>query len=82
MKRFLLCLLALLLLAGCGEKAPQPVKLDDSFVIVCGEEEMEAAVCLQTTLAQRCGLELEIGEAAQGARTVTLAVDESLEKGQ
>lgn len=85
MKRFVILLVCLLLLlAGCGEV--REVALDDSFVIVCAEENgpvREAALSLQVALIQKCNLELEVvAEAKKDAKTITVAVDEALEEGQ
>ena len=83
MKRFILILLAMLLLTGCGAQEVKDVKLDSSFVIVCEEAGMQAALSLQTTIKQKCAMELEIvSQAPKDARTITVAVDGSLKEGQ
>lgn len=84
MKRFALLLLCLLvLLVGCGKN--QDVILDDTFVILCAEESgsvREAALSLQVALMQKCNLELEVvTEAPAEAKTITVAVEDSLEDG-
>lgn len=83
MKRFMLCLLALLLLVGCGAQEIKDVKINDSFVIVCEDEGMQAALSLQTTIKQKCAMELEIvSQAPKDAKTITVAVDTSMKEGQ
>ena len=88
MKRILCSLLIVVmllsLLAGC-QKKEQSITLDSSFVIVCAEETgvvNQAAKSLQLSLAQKCGLELElVKEAPAGKKTITVAVDASLAEG-
>lgn len=86
MKRIVALLLcAVLLLTGCGQK-DQEITLDESFVIVCAEESgavRQAALSLQVALEQKCNLALEVvTEAAEGSKTITVAVDSALEEGQ
>lgn len=85
MKRLLVCILALLLLGGCGAQEPEEVTVDGGFVIVCAEEgdALQAALSLQTAISQKWELELEVvSEAAKGGKTITVAVDEALKEGQ
>lgn len=84
MKKLLCALLALLLLCGCGAQAPQEVTVDESFVIVCGEDPVlnQAAISLQANLKHSCGLELELAaQAPAEGKTVTVSVDSALEAG-
>ena len=85
MKRILCGLLCALLLAGCAiadPAGPEEIKLDANTVIVSAAETLQAAQSLQVTIAQKCGLELEIKEAAEGGTAIVVAVDSSLAEGQ
>ena len=84
MKRFLSIVLSSMLLLGCVgcAKEVKEVTLDESAVIVSSQETMQAALSLKVTLAQKCGLDLEIKEAAEGGTAIVVAVDESLADGQ
>ena len=84
MKKFLSCLLAaaLLLLCGC-DTAPKDVTIDSTFVIVAAEDAQPAAQSLQITIAQHTALELPlVTEAAEGAKTITVAVNDQLAQGE
>lgn len=84
MKKLICCLLAasLLLLLGC-DAASKEVTIDSSFVIVAADDAKQAALSLQTTIAQHTGLQPElVTEAGEGANTITVAVDAALAEGE
>ena len=85
MKKLVCILLALLLLCGCGAKAPTEVTVDSTFVIVCAEDVVltQAAISLQSNLKYGHGLELELATAAPAeGKTITVAVDSALAAGE
>ena len=84
MKNFLCCLLVatLLLLCGC-DAAPKDVTIDSTYVIVAAEDATPAARSLQITLAQHTDVDVElVTEAAEGTKSITVAVNDSLDPGE
>lgn len=81
MKRLFLCLLCLFL-AGCAAGGSKQITVDTSTVIVCAEDAMEAALSLQTAIAQHWDVELEIKDRADKGTAIVVAVEETLGQGQ